>query len=84
MKNIILFFNRLFNLAKMYAKLKLPLNTKLYNERIEICKSCKHFNSKNYQCGTFSDVGNAETEPCGCFLKVKGRMANMHCPIQKW
>lgn len=79
-----LFFLRLYHLAKLYAKLYMPLNNKLYKERIEICKKCKHFNSKKYQCGTLADVGNPNTEPCGCFLKVKGRMAGMTCPIQKW
>lgn len=48
----------------------------MYNERIDICKSCDKFiNHKNiiYRCGV-----------CECVLNIKARMSNQSCPLNKW
>jgi len=45
----------------------------IYEDRIAICKECPHY---------FKTTGNCLK--CGCFVKVKSRIAVMSCPIKKW
>lgn len=48
----------------------------MYEERINICKSCDKFiNYKNiiYRCGE-----------CQCVLNIKARMSGQSCPLKKW
>ena len=45
----------------------------IYKERLAICKSCDHY---------FKLTGNCKK--CGCFMKVKARIAPLSCPINKW
>ena len=44
-----------------------------YKERITICKGCEHY---------FKLTGNCKL--CGCFMKVKHKLAMAECPIGKW
>lgn len=41
--------------------------------RMDICKECPFFNSKNSTCNN-----------CGCYLPMKTKWKSEHCPIEKW
>ena len=41
-------------------------------ERWDACNSCE-FLTKNYICSK-----------CSCFMRLKSRVKNMKCPIDKW
>lgn len=43
--------------------------------RLDICETCPHRSSHllGYRCYA-----------CGCFLKVKAKLPNEHCPLRKW
>jgi 5-methylcytosine-specific restriction endonuclease McrA len=45
----------------------------IYEERIAICRGCKHYLSLLGNCGI-----------CKCFMKVKARIAPMECPKKYW
>jgi hypothetical protein len=45
----------------------------IYQDRIAICKSCKYY---------FKLTGNCKR--CGCFMKIKARLAPMSCPEKYW
>jgi hypothetical protein len=41
--------------------------------RLEICYTCPAFRKSTQQC-----------KKCGCFMKLKTRLKEAHCPIGKW
>jgi hypothetical protein len=41
--------------------------------RINICKSCEHYNPTFAQC-----------KQCGCLLEIKTLWATEKCPLDKW
>ena len=45
----------------------------IYQDRIEICKSCIYY---------FKPTGTCKD--CGCFMKIKARLAPMGCGQGKW
>ena len=45
----------------------------IYEDRIAICKSCVYY---------FKPTGSCKD--CGCFMKVKARLAPMSCSQKKW
>ena len=45
----------------------------IYEDRIAICRGCKHYLSLLGNCGI-----------CKCFMKVKARIAPMECPKKYW
>ena len=45
----------------------------VYEDRIAICKSCIYY---------FKPTGTCKD--CGCFMKVKARLAPMECSQKKW
>ncbi len=45
----------------------------IIDKRFSICQGCEHFISATSQC-----------KKCGCFMKVKHKMAVASCPIGKW
>ena len=45
----------------------------VYEDRMAICKSCDFYSSI---------LGNCLK--CGCFMRLKSRIAPMECPIKKW
>ncbi len=45
----------------------------LFNERLEICKSCDKYDSDQKRC-----------IECGCFLETKARIILDSCPLEKW
>jgi len=51
----------------------LIVSEKLYNERIEICKSCPKFDKNQDRC-----------IECGCYLPVKAKFIIDDCPLNKW
>jgi len=53
--------------------MKLQASTKNLNDRLTICKKCKHFRKSTQQC-----------KKCGCFMQIKARIAFTKCPIDKW
>ena len=42
------------------------------NRRMEICRSCEHFNAMFAQC-----------KICGCFMEAKTRLQGFHCALSK-
>ena len=42
-------------------------------ERFNICKNCSELKLPLYQCNQ-----------CGCFMKIKVKIKNVSCPLQKW
>ena len=45
-----------------------------YERRLEICNACQ------YKMGVKFPI----CQLCGCFLKIKARLVNFGCPIEKW
>ena len=45
----------------------------VYEDRIAICKGCVYY---------FKPTGTCKD--CGCFMKIKARLAPMACPQKKW
>jgi len=45
----------------------------VYEDRIAICKSCIYY---------FKPTGTCKD--CGCFMKIKARLAPMGCSQKKW
>ena len=45
----------------------------IYEDRIAICKSCVYY---------FKPTGTCKD--CGCFMKIKARLAPMECGQKKW
>ena len=42
-------------------------------KRFDICKKCDQIKIPLYQC-----------DQCGCFMKIKVKMKNSNCPLDKW
>jgi hypothetical protein len=49
------------------------VSDEVFKARMQACKACPKFLKATEQCGE-----------CGCFLAVKGRLAGMECPLDKW
>jgi len=49
------------------------VDTETEQERYSICKACENFIELTTQC-----------KKCGCFMKVKTKIAGSKCPIDKW
>lgn len=70
-----------FNLAGKFGKSLFShakdgfkkVDTEIFNNRMEICRSCPLFNSKENRCNE-----------CGCFLNIKASWNSEKCPIDKW
>ena len=48
-------------------------DTEVIERRMAECQGCEHFIKGTSQC-----------KKCGCFMKVKSRIATASCPIGKW
>lgn len=46
---------------------------KVYNERLDICKSCIYYFKLTGQC-----------KRCLCFMKIKARLSTQNCPQKYW
>tara|TARA_R100001163_G_scaffold2920_2_gene4432 strand:+ start:10202 stop:10609 length:408 start_codon:yes stop_codon:yes gene_type:complete len=64
-------------------------SSKTRNERLEICRGCKHFVSVTQSCGTLG-VGktvkykNTSKKLCGCIMPIKTHLKIGSCPLNKW
>ena len=45
----------------------------IFDNRMSICNDCDRLIKITSQC-----------RECGCFMKMKTRLKNAHCPIGKW
>ena len=45
----------------------------IIDKRFSMCQDCEHFISATSQC-----------KECGCFMKVKTKLATASCPVGKW
>ena len=52
---------------------KFFVTNEIYEERMSICKSCVFY---------FKPTGTCKD--CGCFMKIKSRLATMSCSQKKW
>lgn len=52
---------------------KFFVSNKIYQDRISICKDCVFY---------FKPTGTCKD--CGCFMKIKARLAPMECSQKKW
>jgi hypothetical protein len=64
-----------------------------YKRRLEICRTCKFFESSTQSCGPLIVGDEVETEVlfrkksiklCGCVMPVKAKLAFASCPASKW
>lgn len=67
---------RISNLAvafKQFAADGFELATdKTYQDRLDICAGCEHL------------MGGSVCTKCGCYMRIKAKLAIMKCPINKW
>ncbi len=49
------------------------VTNEIYKERLDICKECVYY---------FKPTGTCKD--CGCFMKIKARLAPMSCSQKKW
>lgn len=64
-----------------------------YKRRLEICRTCKFFESSTQSCGPLIVGDEVETEVlfrrksiklCGCVMPIKAKLAFAQCPASKW
>jgi hypothetical protein len=64
-----------------------------YKRRLEICRTCKFFESSTQSCGPLIVGEEVETEVlfrrksiklCGCVMPIKAKLAFASCPASKW
>ena len=64
-----------------------------YKRRLEICRTCKFFESSTQSCGPLIVGDEVETEVlfrkksiklCGCVMPIKAKLAFASCPASKW
>ena len=51
----------------------LIVSAEVQAQRLEICKSCEHYDAEQTRC-----------KHCGCYLPAKVSFALDSCPVQKW
>lgn len=56
-----------FNIEALFC------DKEISDKRIEICRSCSHFDSALATCNL-----------CGCLMHMKTKLGFAHCPIHKW
>ena len=64
-----------FDLRSIPKRIKQAIihDKEIIKKRLDICSKCEFFISTTSQC-----------RKCGCFMKVKARLANQVCPVDKW
>ena len=69
--------------------MKILVDNKTYNGRLDTCRACKHYVSGTRSCGPLI-VGKVvkhrrnNVKLCGCIMDVKSRLAVASCPIGRW
>ena len=67
----------------------LLVDSKIADQRLEICRKCKHFVTTTASCGTLI-LGKTITykkkkvKLCGCAMPIKTKLKMGSCPIGKW
>ena len=67
----------------------LLVSSSIRNERLDICRKCKHFVKTTQTCGTLA-VGNTvkykntTKKLCGCIMPIKTHLKISSCPLHKW
>jgi|GEM_PF-4075403 len=51
----------------------MPITDIQYKKRLSKCRACPSLIRPTWNCGE-----------CGCFVKVKGKLKGMKCPLGKW
>lgn len=76
-KNLVKFSYKLFKHIQEVSlsedKKTLLVSDEIYNNRIEICKTCEKYDKIQNRC-----------KECGCFLSGKARFVFEECPLKKW
>jgi hypothetical protein len=49
------------------------VSDKIFNERLQICKSCEKYDEQQNKC-----------KECGCFVPAKAKIILDSCPLNKW
>ena len=67
----------------------LLVTLKLKNERLVICRACKHYVKATQSCGTLGlgkevPYKNTKKKLCGCIMPIKAHLKIASCPIHKW
>jgi hypothetical protein len=67
----------------------LLVTSEIRNQRLEICRKCKHFVKATQSCGTLGlgervKYKNTTKKLCGCIMPVKTHLKIASCPIHKW
>jgi hypothetical protein len=64
--------------AKDFAASKMELaDEKTYNQRVDTCKACEHYDPSGY-----NNTGKCSI--CKCSTVAKPKIASARCPIEKW
>lgn len=51
----------------------LTVSSDMFIERFTACQGCDKFDKRLERCNE-----------CGCFMRVKAKLAGMTCPLDKW
>jgi len=59
------------------------------NRRLDICKSCEHYEPMTKSCGTLGvgktlKRGRGKVKLCGCIMPLKTKFKMSGCPLKKW
>ena len=67
--------NEKMDLRGISARIKSVIlhDSAIIDARLAECRDCEHFIKSTSQC-----------RKCGCFMKVKARLATASCPVGKW
>lgn len=55
----------------------------MYIRRLELCNQCPHLEVARGLC---REILPARCEVCGCFVRIKAKIKDFHCPLpeRKW
>lgn len=65
------------------------VTAKIQEERMSICRSCRHFKSTTASCGPLG-IGKKvkhqkkDVKLCGCIMPIKTRLRIADCPLNLW
>jgi len=73
------------------------IDSKLKQQRLEICMACEHYEPEKKTCGPVYNpfkelikkrdpiiINGEEFRTCGCYVNVKASLTSEHCPLGKW
>ena len=67
----------------------LLVDSKLAEDRMQVCHQCPFFLSKHQSCGTpiigdLVSYEGKEYRTCGCWMPLKTKLQGTACPVGKW